>query len=68
MQYQTIVSTLSSHSLEDPFIIVASIQEKNHTHATTTFIDLGAMGNFIHKKEVAQLQLTMEPRDAPLRL
>jgi hypothetical protein len=54
MQYQTIVSTLSSHSLEDPFIIATSIEEKNRTtHTTTAFIDLGAMGNFIHEKEVA---------------
>jgi dUTP pyrophosphatase len=69
MQCQTIVSTLTLHSLEDPFIIAASIQEENHMkHTTTTFIDLGAMGNFIHKKEVERLGLTTESRDSPLRL
>jgi hypothetical protein len=54
MKYQTPISELKSGDLTKPFIVETLIREptKPTVHKTTTFIDTGTMGNFIHPRLV----------------
>jgi hypothetical protein len=68
MQYQTPVSELTLGDLTNPFIIKALITEHKNSppHNPTTFIDTGAMGNFIHPQLISKLGLTAQNCTNPL--